>query len=70
MTVSVRSLPTHIDAVEQELYTLDGAGTLIARDLYDGIRLAGPSDVSAIIELITPLEVCDGVPMHAYLNFS
>jgi len=40
----------------QEFYTLDGAGTLIARDLYDGIRLATAADVAGIVDLIAPLE--------------
>lgn len=39
----------------QELYTRDGAGTLISGDLYDGIRQAGLTDVTGIYELITPL---------------
>lgn len=43
-------------ALLQELYTLDGAGTLIACDLYDGIRLAVDADVPGILELIQPLE--------------
>ncbi len=38
-----------------ELYTRDGSGTLISRDLYDGIRRAIPSDVPAITDLISPL---------------
>lgn len=43
-------------ALLQELYTLDGTGTLISRDLYDGIRRGVPEDTSGIIELIAPLE--------------
>jgi amino-acid N-acetyltransferase len=43
-------------ALLQELYTLDGAGTLISRDLYDGIRLAMPEDTPGILEMIRPLE--------------
>jgi amino-acid N-acetyltransferase len=39
----------------QELYTRDGAGTMISGDLYDGIREAKVSDVSAIYDLISPL---------------
>ena len=43
-------------ALLQELYTLDGTGTLISRDLYDGIRVAVPEDTPGMIELIAPLE--------------
>jgi amino-acid N-acetyltransferase len=39
----------------QELYTRDGAGTMISGDLYDGIREAKVDDVSAIHQLISPL---------------
>ena len=42
-------------AVLQELYTRDGSGTMISRDLYDGIRPAKVEDVSSIHELISPL---------------
>ncbi|GMI37215.1 hypothetical protein TrRE_jg6190, partial [Triparma retinervis] len=42
-------------ALIQELYTRDGSGTLITRDLYDGIRRAQVEDIGAIIDLITPL---------------
>ena len=40
----------------KELYTRDGAGLLISRDIYEGIRQAQPSDVRAIEELLKPLE--------------
>lgn len=43
-------------ALLKELYTLDGIGTLLSRDLYDGIRRAVPEDTPGIIELIGPLE--------------
>ena len=43
-------------ALLKELYTLDGIGTLLSRDLYDGIRRAVPEDTPGIIELIQPLE--------------
>merc|ERR1719195_1025338 len=33
-------------ALLQELYTTDGSGILVSRDLYEGIRLANPADVS------------------------
>jgi len=50
-------LPPTPGALIQELYTADGMGTLITKDLYDGIRLATPADVPGIVELITPLEL-------------
>lgn len=43
-------------AVLQELFTRDGAGTLITEDLYEQIRTAGIDDVGGILEIITPLE--------------
>jgi len=42
-------------ALVQELYTRDGCGTLISRDIYEGIRRADVSDVAGISELIEPL---------------
>jgi amino-acid N-acetyltransferase len=42
-------------ALLQELYTRDGSGTMISRDLYDGIRQARVEDVSCIHDLISPL---------------
>jgi len=42
-------------ALLQELYTCDGSGTLISRDIYEGIRQAKVDDVAGIHELITPL---------------
>lgn len=39
----------------QELYTRDGSGTLISRDLYEGIRRAHVNDVAGIYNLIEPL---------------
>ncbi|KAL7444183.1 hypothetical protein ACHAXH_007092 [Discostella pseudostelligera] len=42
-------------ALVQELYTRDGCGTLISRDIYEGIRRADVNDVSGIYELIDPL---------------
>mmetsp|Transcript_1959 Transcript_1959/g.4319 ORF Transcript_1959/g.4319 Transcript_1959/m.4319 type:complete len:715 (+) Transcript_1959:106-2250(+) len=39
----------------QELYTRDGAGTMISGDLYDGIQPATVNDVNSIFEVITPL---------------
>jgi amino-acid N-acetyltransferase len=46
--------PTH-GSVLQELYTRDGSGTLISRDLYEGIRRATVHDISGIVDLISPL---------------
>jgi len=46
--------PTH-GSVLQELYTRDGSGTLISRDLYEGIRRATVDDISGICDLIQPL---------------
>ena len=42
-------------ALLQELYTRDGSGTLISRDLYEGIRPANVNDVAGIYDLINPL---------------
>ena len=39
----------------RELYTCDGAGTLISRDMYDSVRPAEDSDVVGILDLIQPL---------------
>lgn len=44
-------------ALLKELYTTDGCGTMVSRDLYDGIRLANSGDVSGILALIEPLTV-------------
>jgi len=42
-------------ALLQELYTRDGAGTMISGDLYDGIHQAKITDVTGIHDLISPL---------------
>lgn len=42
-------------SVLQELYTRDGSGVLLSRDLYEGIRRASVNDVSNIYDLISPL---------------
>jgi amino-acid N-acetyltransferase len=42
-------------ALLQELYTRDGAGTMISGDLYDGIRQSTVADVTPIHDLISPL---------------
>lgn len=41
-------------ALLQELYTRDGSGTLISRDIYEGFRNANVNDVAGIYELIQP----------------
>ena len=38
----------------QELFTKDGNGLLISRDMYEGIRPATVGDIAGIIELVTP----------------
>jgi amino-acid N-acetyltransferase len=43
-------------ALLQELFTRDGAGTLISTNPYEGTRQACIDDVAGILELITPLE--------------
>ena len=43
-------------ALLQELFTLDGVGTLVSSDLYEGTRAASIDDVGNILELIKPLE--------------
>jgi len=39
-----------------ELYTRDGAGIMISRDIYEGIRKAAPEDIGGILQIIEPLE--------------
>jgi amino-acid N-acetyltransferase len=48
------------DALLKELFTRDGAGTLISAETYEGLREAGIDDVGGILELIAPLE-CSGM---------
>jgi amino-acid N-acetyltransferase len=43
-------------ALLQELFTRDGAGTLVAQDHYEQLRAATIDDVGGILELIEPLE--------------
>ena len=43
-------------ALLQELFSRDGAGTLVAKDDYEQLRTATIDDVGGIIELIQPLE--------------
>lgn len=49
-------VPPVCGALLQELYTRDGCGLLISRDIYDGIRRATPSDIPGITEITAPLE--------------
>ncbi|CAN0336119.1 unnamed protein product, partial [Scytosiphon promiscuus] len=49
-------IPPTGGALLQELYTRDGAGLLISRDIYDGIRPANPADIPGIREITAPLE--------------
>eukprot|EP00871_Galdieria_phlegrea_P005912 jgi/Galph1/808/GphlegSOOS_G5465.1 len=39
-----------------ELYTRDGAGMMISRDIYEGIRKASVEDIGGILHIIEPLE--------------
>jgi amino-acid N-acetyltransferase len=48
-------LPPAAGALITELYTTDGVGTLISRDVYEGIRLATAADVPSMSALIDPL---------------
>jgi amino-acid N-acetyltransferase len=41
----------------QELYTRDGAGTLVAIEAFEGMRVANGRDLAGIVALIRPLEV-------------
>jgi amino-acid N-acetyltransferase len=43
-------------ALLRELYTRDGAGTLISRDIYEGIRGATLGDIDSLLSLVAPLE--------------
>ena len=43
-------------AVIAELYTREGSGIMVTRDVYEGVRQARPEDVQSIMQLITPLE--------------
>jgi amino-acid N-acetyltransferase len=50
-------LPRGVDGgLLQELYTRDGAGTLVATEAFEGMRVANGRDLAGIIELIRPLE--------------
>ncbi|MFT5133644.1 MAG: amino-acid N-acetyltransferase [Gammaproteobacteria bacterium] len=43
-------------AILQELFTRDGAGTMISASAYDVLRQANESDIAGILSLIEPLE--------------
>ncbi|MDX1610446.1 MAG: amino-acid N-acetyltransferase, partial [Halofilum sp. (in: g-proteobacteria)] len=43
-------------ALLAELYTRDGAGTMVTAETYEGLRPARPDDIPGILELIEPLE--------------
>jgi amino-acid N-acetyltransferase len=43
-------------AILQELFTRDGAGTMISANAYDVIRQANENDIAGILTLIEPLE--------------
>jgi hypothetical protein len=49
--VTATSPPPHTHT-----HTRDGAGILVSRDVYEGIRQAQPSDVRTVEEIIRPLE--------------
>lgn len=50
-------LPRSVDGgLLQELYTRDGAGTLVAVEAFEGMRVAGGRDLPGIVGLIRPLE--------------
>eukprot|EP00597_Dinobryon_sp_UTEXLB2267_P009551 CAMPEP_0170084782 /NCGR_PEP_ID=MMETSP0019_2-20121128/19868_1 /TAXON_ID=98059 /ORGANISM="Dinobryon sp., Strain UTEXLB2267" /LENGTH=599 /DNA_ID=CAMNT_0010300993 /DNA_START=34 /DNA_END=1833 /DNA_ORIENTATION=- len=49
-------VPTDRGALLKELFTRDGAGVLISRDMYEGIRAATPADLFAVMQIIRPLE--------------
>ena len=53
----VHLLDRHRDGILlSELFTRDGAGTLITAEPYESIRIARIDDVGGIIELISPME--------------
>lgn len=50
----------HDGALLQELFTVDGNGTLLTQESYEKVRLATIDDVASVLELIEPMEA-DGV---------
>ena len=57
-TVSRHHVISYADdgALLQELFTRDGAGTLVTQDHYEQLRTASIDDVGGILEIIEPLE--------------
>lgn len=53
------------------IFLRDGAGILVSRDVYEGIRQAQPSDVRAVEDIIRPFEeqvcVSDAIAEHSSL---
>lgn len=46
----------HVDGgLLQELFTRDGEGLMISKDMYEGVRMARHSDIVSIMRLIQPL---------------
>nr|CCA24022.1 aminoacid acetyltransferase putative [Albugo laibachii Nc14] len=46
----------HVDGgLLQELFTRDGAGLMISKNMYEGVRMAKTSDIAGIMRLIQPL---------------
>lgn len=43
-------------ALLAELFTRDGAGTMVTAEVYEGLRPARADDIAGIVELIAPLE--------------
>lgn len=50
-------IPSTRGALLKELYTNAGAGMLVSRDVYEGIRPATAADVRAVESIIRPLEL-------------
>ncbi|MDT8428699.1 MAG: amino-acid N-acetyltransferase [Pseudomonadales bacterium] len=50
-------------ALIEELFTRDGSGTLVSKDIFEELRPASIDDVGGILELITPLEEA-GILVH------
>ena len=49
-----------------ELFTRDGAGLIISRDLYEGIRMAKERDIHMILSLIQPFVVEGAILSRSY----
>lgn len=50
-------------AILTELFTRDGLGLMISRDIYEGIRSAKISDIPGIMDIVRPLEE-EGILIH------